>query len=72
MDVERAFSKGRIVITHLRNRLAPQTTRSLLCLQSWSPLGLIKHSDVIVTAKLAEIEGDDDVELEDGWDDIID
>ena len=32
---ERAFSRGRIVLSHLRNRLTAEKTRALLCLQSW-------------------------------------
>lgn len=39
VDVERIFSRGRILLSHLRNRLSPQTTRSLMCLQAWSLLG---------------------------------
>jgi hypothetical protein len=72
VDVERLFSRGCIVLNHLRNRLSPQSTRALLCLQNWSLAGLVKDSDVLrVTRSEPEVLGDDDIELEEGWDSII-
>ena len=70
VDVERVFSRGRILLPHLRNRLTPQTTRSLMCLQAWSSLGYVKDKDLLLVARLPEAEGDDDEDLEDGWDNI--
>ncbi|KIL65169.1 hypothetical protein M378DRAFT_52957, partial [Amanita muscaria Koide BX008] len=46
VDVERLFSRGRILLSHLRNRMSAQTTRALLCLGSWSRLKLVKDEDV--------------------------
>jgi hypothetical protein len=66
VDVERVFSRSRLLLSHIRNRLSAQTTRSLLCLGYWSRLGLIQDKDVTAVAKLPEIPGDDDVELDDG------
>ncbi|KAF5370312.1 hypothetical protein D9758_006880 [Tetrapyrgos nigripes] len=73
--VERAFSRSRILISHIRNRLSAQTTRSLMCLGCWSKLGLVKDEDVLKTASLPEIDpelGDEDgdYEMPDGWDRI--
>ena len=70
MAVERVFSRGRLVLPHVRNRLSAQSTRALLCLGDWSLLGLVKNSDVELVAKMADVDGDseEDVEMEDGWD----
>ncbi|KAF5329839.1 hypothetical protein D9611_013421 [Ephemerocybe angulata] len=69
VEVERVFSRGRILISHLRNRLAPQTIRSLLCLNYWSKGGLVQDKDILFIARSnPEVEDDGDVEFEDGWD----
>ena len=70
IDVERLFSTGRLLLSHVRSRLLVQSTRVLLCLNTWSTLGLIKDSDVQKVAELQDIEGED-AKLEDGWDSII-
>jgi hypothetical protein len=72
VDVERVFSRGRIIITHLQNQLSAQTTRSLLCLNYWSLAGLVKDKDVLkVTRNNKAVDGSADVDLEDGWDVIV-
>ncbi|KIM57251.1 hypothetical protein SCLCIDRAFT_42536, partial [Scleroderma citrinum Foug A] len=38
VDVEQLFSKGRVVLPYLRNRLLTQSTRALLCLGQWSKI----------------------------------
>ncbi|KAF5377290.1 hypothetical protein D9615_006461 [Tricholomella constricta] len=63
-DVERVFSRGRILLSHTRNRLSAATTRSLMCLGGWSLLGLVCDSDVKAVAVLPDI-----VEVEDGGED---
>lgn len=71
VEVERCFSRGRIIVSHLRNRLTGQTTRALLCLNYWSLAGLVQDVDILkVTRGTPALAGDDDVELEDGWDKI--
>ena len=70
IGVERLFSTGSLLLSHVRSRLSVQSTRTLLCLNTWSTLGLIKDSDVQKVAELQDIEGED-AELEDGWDSII-
>lgn len=70
VDVERVFSRGRILISHLRNRLSAQTTRSLLCLQVWSQLGYVEESDLLAAARQEPVKGSTDIVLEDGWDRI--
>lgn len=68
IDVERAFSQGRLVLSHTRSRLAAQTTRAILCLGTWSKLGFIKDNDILDVAKLQDVEGED--RLDEGWDEI--
>lgn len=71
VDVERIFSRGRLLLSHVRSRLSAQSTRAILCLGSWSLLGLVKDDDVKAAAALPEIEGDEsDYEMEEGWDAI--
>lgn len=69
MDVERVFSQGRILLTHLRSRLPVQSTRALLCVGAWSRLGHVRDQDVRVATTLPEVEGDEEV-LQEDWDSI--
>ena len=65
------FSQGRIVLSHLRNRLSVQSTRALMCLGVWSILGFVKNSDikgVVVLPGVPANEREDP--LADGWDAI--
>jgi hypothetical protein len=69
--VERVFSRGRLILSHVRSRLSAQSTRALLCLGSWSLPGYIKDSDVEAVARMPDIEGNVEEELEEGWDSIL-
>jgi hypothetical protein len=70
--VERTFSKGRILLSHLRNRLSVESTRALICLGVWSSLGYVKDSDIRAETLQPVIEGEETLdELENGWDAII-
>ncbi|KAH8924767.1 hypothetical protein BT69DRAFT_1199526, partial [Atractiella rhizophila] len=40
-DVERAFSDGRLTVTHLRHRLSDARFRALLMLKLWDEDGLL-------------------------------
>jgi hypothetical protein len=40
------------------NCLSAQTTHAILCLGSWSLLGLVKDEDVMKVAVMKDIEGD--------------
>lgn len=67
--MERVFSGGRIVLSHVRNALSPASTRALLCLGQWSRLDLVRDNDLEFVAKFPEIEGDGtDGEFDEGWD----
>jgi hypothetical protein len=67
VDVERTFSKGRVILSYLRNRLQVDTTRALLCLGDWISKGWVKDSDI-----LAGVKGVPDVDVEDFEDDDLD
>ena len=71
VDVERVFSRGRLILPHVQSRLSAQSMRALLCLGSWSLLGYIKDSDVEAIARMPDVEGDAEKELEEGWDRIL-
>jgi hAT family C-terminal dimerisation region len=70
VDVERVFSRGRILLSHLRSRLSVQSTRALMCVGAWSVLGYVKDQDVRVGTMLPEVEEGEEGELLDGWDAI--
>lgn len=46
VDVERVFSEGRILLSHLRSRLSVQSTRALMCVGVWSKLGYVEDGDI--------------------------
>jgi len=67
VDVERVFSKGRLVLSHIRNRLTVASTRALMCLGTWSKLGLVRDADLLAAATLPDVMEDED-EFNIGWD----
>ena len=67
--MERVFSKGRIVLSHIRNCLSVQSTRALMCLGNWSRLGYVRDKDVLAVTMKPDLEGDEE-DLPDGWDAI--
>ena len=67
VDVERVFSKGRLVLPHIRNWLTVTSTRALMCLGAWSKLGLVRDADLLAAAALPEVKEDED-EFNVGWD----
>ena len=68
VDVERVFSQGRLVLSHVRSRLSVQSTRALLCLGAWCQRGLVKSSQ-IKAALGDEIVGEES-KLPTDWDTI--
>ena len=48
VDVERVFSRGRLIINHLRSRLSGLSVRALMCLGEWSQMGLINVDDLTI------------------------
>ena len=71
VDVERVFSRGRLILPHVRNRLAVQSTRASLCVGLWSSLGLVKDDDIKMSLSIDDIRGkEDDLSLSEDWDAI--
>lgn len=68
--MERVFSQGRLVLSHVRNGLSVQSTRALMCLGAWSRMGLVKDKDVMEAARLPDVNGSED-ELGSDWDDVL-
>ncbi|KDR79625.1 hypothetical protein GALMADRAFT_63618, partial [Galerina marginata CBS 339.88] len=69
VDVEHMFSKGQILLSHVRNRLSVQSTRALMCLGAWSLIGYIKDSDVKAVTVLPDLKDSEEEEpLADDWD----
>jgi len=55
VDTERVFSRGRILLSHVRNSLSAQSTRALMCVGNWSLLGYIKDTDIQAVTTLPEL-----------------
>ena len=55
IDVERVFSKERLILSHIHNRMSAGTTRELLFLNNWITQGLVKMVDLKEVAKLPEV-----------------
>ena len=70
VDVERVFSQGRLVLSHIRSRLSVQSTRALLCLGAWSQLDLVSLQDIKGTlCEEPEVDGREG-RLPNDWDAI--
>jgi hypothetical protein len=69
VDVERTFSQGRLLLSHVRSRLSVQSMCALLWIGVWSLLGYVQDSDVKSAAVLPEVDGAEE-ELADDWDSL--
>lgn len=45
-----------------------QTMRAVLCVGQWSALKLVKSEDVHSITEMNDEEGEDEREMDDGWD----
>ena len=70
VNVECLFSCGHVLLSHTHNHLSSQSICALLCLRSWSVAGFVKSANVQKLEPFGEIEGNEDVELAEGWDSI--
>ena len=71
VGVERTFSKGRLLLSHIRNRLSVQSTRALMCLGVWSLRGYVRDNDINEVTALEELVGEEKMdELSADWDAI--
>ena len=59
VDIEHVFSRGRLLLSHVRSHLSAQSTHSLLCVGNWSVRSFIKDSDVEVVAMMHDIYEDE-------------
>ncbi len=72
VEVERVFSQGRLLLSHVRSALSPATTHTVLCLGQWSLLELVHKDDLEAVAQLPELDGDDfDGDFEDKWGELL-
>ena len=69
VSVERTFSRGRILISHLRNRLRAETIRALMCFGDWSRQDYISNHELIQFLLSDANDDNDGIELVD--DDIL-
>ena len=60
VNVKRLFSRGRLLLLHVRSHLSVQSTCALLCLGTWSTLNLVKTEDVIKVSCLPEFQGEEE------------
>ena len=56
VDVEHLFSRGRLLLSHTRSHLSVASTRALLCLGSWSLLGLVRDEDIETVSQMNDID----------------
>jgi len=56
VDVECLFSRGRLLLSHTCSQLSVASTRALLCLGSWSLLGLVWDEDVEAVSEMNDID----------------
>ena len=70
VDIEHVFSKGRLLLSHVSNRLTVDSTWALLCFGTWSRSGFVNKEDLHTAALLPEVkEGKE--ELPDDFDLIL-
>ena len=67
VSVEQVFSKGRLLLSHIHNRLSAQSTCALLCLGAWSKLSYVDLDDLNMAAPLPDV-GPEEMWLDDEWD----
>ena len=56
VDVERLFSRGWLLLSHMRSCLSVASTCALLCLGYWSSLGLVRDEDISAVTSLDEVD----------------
>lgn len=71
VDVERVFSRGRLILSHVRSRLNAESTRALLCLGNWSLRGQIKDEDIGPVSMMPDVQKGAEEVLEENWDKIM-
>jgi hypothetical protein len=67
VDIEQVFSRGCLILLHVHNRLAIQSTCVSLCVGVWSSLGLVKDSDIKMSVGKDDVIGKEE-DLPENWD----
>jgi hypothetical protein len=62
------FSRGRLVLPHVRSRLAVESTRASLCVGLWSSQGLVHDIDITNSLGTDEIREEGGLSMD--WDTI--
>jgi hypothetical protein len=57
------------ILSHVRNCLSAQSTRTLLCVSLWSELGLVEFEDIIHVSRLPDVISEEEA-MDEGWDRI--
>ena len=65
--VERVFSKGCLLLSHIQNRMSAQSMCALLCLGTWSKLGYVEIDDLTAAASLPDVGPADEIWLDEEW-----
>lgn len=69
--MERVFSQGRIVLSHLWSRLSVQSMQVLMCLGVWSRMGYVQDSDIKAVVTLPPLANEEkESPLANDWDAI--
>lgn len=63
VSVERGFSRGRILISHLRNRLRSGTVRALMCFGDWSREDFMTNEELVAFLTELDVDNDDVIDL---------
>lgn len=64
------FSKGRLILSHVRNRLSVDTTRALMCLGNWITQNQVPDDILKTVSKLPDVK-DSDIAEEDEFDAVL-
>jgi hypothetical protein len=68
VSVERIFSRGRILLQHLQNRLSTQSVCALLCVGDWLKEGILTKEDIQkILDQTPEVVSDEECELPEDW-----
>lgn len=60
--VERQFSRSRLLVSSIRNRLSAESIRQMMCLGCWSRQGFVEDEDFKVVASLPTVEEEEEEE----------
>ena len=69
VNVEQVFSYGHLILLHVHNHLAIQSTHISLCIGIWNSLSLVKDSDIKMSVGKDDIVGEEE-DLSENWDAI--